>query len=131
MTVERDHSEVIYEGKPSLTMDFTPGGVDEATIQELKEIGTEGGNTISFHMATGGVGTPTLMRQGTGPRVGDDRNYYAEWEAGMIKTWGRPEDKWSHLLPENCVTPGVWMRRINRGGARGGGMRKVGTVPVK
>ena len=43
MTVERQRSEVIYEGKASLSMDFTPGGVDEATIRQLKENGTEGG----------------------------------------------------------------------------------------
>ncbi len=62
MTVEKDHSE--YEGKPSLTMDFTPGGVDDATIKQLKENGTEGGNTVSFHINGGGM---TLLRQGLGP----------------------------------------------------------------
>ena len=53
MTVERERSEVIYEGKVSLSMDFTPGGVDEATIRQLKENGTEGGNTVSFHIDGG------------------------------------------------------------------------------
>ena len=36
MTVEKDHSEVIYEGKVRLSMDFTPGGLDEAAIEKLK-----------------------------------------------------------------------------------------------
>jgi hypothetical protein len=131
MTVEKDHSEVIYEGKPSLTLDFTAHDFDEATIQQLKDNGSEGGNTVSFHMSTGGVGQPTLMRQGTGPRKGGDNSHYAEWEAGMIKIWGRLEDKWSSLLPENCVVPGVWMRRVPTGGGRGGGMYKVTTTPAK
>ena len=48
MTVEKEHSEVIYEGKVRLSMVFTPGGLDEATIKKLKAQGTEGGNTISF-----------------------------------------------------------------------------------
>ena len=116
-------------------MDFSPGGVDEATIQQLKERGDEGGNTISFHIPTGGVGTQTLLRQGTGPTTfyeKEENTFFAEWEAGMITTWLRPEDKCSGLIPENCVTPGIWMRRISRGGGgSGGGMRKVRTAPVK
>ena len=54
MTVARERSEVIYEGKVRLSMDFTPGGVDEATVLRLKEQGTEGGNTVSFHIDGGG-----------------------------------------------------------------------------
>jgi hypothetical protein len=132
MTVERDHSECIYEGKPSLTMDFTPHDFDEATVKQLETNGTEGGNTISFHMSIHGASQPVLMRQGSGHRSKDeDGTYYAEWEAGMVTTWGRPEDKWSGLLPENCVTPGVWMRRIRTGAGVGGGMRKITSAPVK
>ena len=63
MSVEREHSEVIYEGKVRLSMDFTPGGVDEATVQRLREQGTEGGKTISFHIDGGGM---CLIRQGRG-----------------------------------------------------------------
>jgi len=126
MTVERDHSECIYEGKPSLTMDFTPHDFDEATIKQLEERGTEGGNTISFHMSIHSAGLPTLMRQGSGHKSKDeDGTYYAEWEAGMVKIWGRPEDKWSRLVPENCEVPGAWMRRIRTGANAGGGMRKI------
>ena len=126
MTVEKDHSEVIYEGKPSLTMDFTPGGLDDATIQQLKDNGTEGGNTVSFHINGGGM---TLIRQGLGPesaRTSYLGNHFAEWDAGMIKTWIRPEDPCSGLLPPDCVTPGVWQRTFNTGGSGGGGgMYKV------
>ncbi len=126
MTVEKDHSEVVYEGKPSWTMDFTPGGVDEATIAQLKENGTEGGNTVSFHINGGGM---TLIRQGQGPEQARESylgSYFAEWEPGMIKTWIRPEDPVSGLLPPDCVTPGVWQRTIRRGGGGGGGgMYKV------
>lgn len=131
MTVEKDHSECIYEGKPSLTMDFTPHDFDEATIKQLKDNGTEGGNTISFHMATGGIGQPTLIRQGTGKRSSSYLGtHFAEWEAGMIKVWARPEDKWSGLLPENCEVPGVWQRTFGTAGG-GGGMFKVKTSPAK
>ena len=123
MTVEKDHSEVIYEGKVRLSMDFTPGGVDEAMIAKLKAQGTEGGNTISFAIDGGGG---CLMRQGRGPvDTNPDRNYFVEWEAGMIKTFMRPEDKCSRLLPENCVTPGFWQWSIGRGGGPAGGMFKV------
>jgi len=131
MTVAMEHSECIYEGKPSLTMDFTPGGVDEATIQQIKANGTEMGNTVSFHIPTGGVGTQTLLRQGSGPSDVGKGVYYAEREFGMVTTWGRPEDKWSGLLPENCVTPAVWQRTIRTGAHTGGGMRKVRSAPVK
>ena len=122
MTVEKEHSEVIYEGKVRLSMDFTPGGVDEATIERLKAQGTEGGNTISFAIDGGGG---CLMRQGRGPVDVGQNTYYAEWEAGMIKTFMRPEDKCSRLLPENCVTPGFWQWTIGRGGGPAGGMFKV------
>ena len=122
MTVEKDHSEVIYEGKVRLSMDFTPGGLDEATIKKLKAQGVEGGNTISFAI-DGGTGC--LMRQGRGPVDVGQNTYYAEWEAGMIKTYMRPEDKCSRLLPENCVTPGFWQWTIGRGGGPAGGMFKV------
>ena len=122
MTVEKEHSEVIYEGKVRLSMVFTPGGLDEATIKKLKAQGTEGGNTISFAIDGGGG---CLMRQGRGPVDVGQNTYYAEWEAGMIKTFMRPEDKCSRLLPENCVTPGFWQWTIGRGGGSGGGMFKV------
>ena len=122
MTVEKERSEVIYEGKVRLSMDFTPGGLDEATIKKLKAQGTEGGNTISFAI-DGGTGC--LMRQGRGPVDVGQNTYYAEWEAGMIKTFMRPEDKCSRLLPENCVTPGFWQWTIGRGGGPAGGMFKV------
>lgn len=123
MTVEKEHSEVIYEGKPSWTMDFTPGGVDDATIAQLKAQGTEGGNTVSFHINGGGM---TLLRQGTGPSDGPRPGmHFAEWEPGMIKTWIRPEDPASGLLPPDCVTPGVWQRSFGKGGGGGGGMYKV------
>ena len=122
MTVEKEGSEVIYEGKVRLSMVFTPGGLDEATIKKLKAQGTEGGNTISFAIDGGGG---CLMRQGRGPVDVGQNTYYAEWEAGMIKTFMRPEDKCSRLLPENCVTPGFWQWTIGRGGGSGGGMFKV------
>ena len=116
MTVSRERSEVIYEGKVRLSMDFTPGGVDEATAQRLKEQGTEGGNTISFHIDGGGM---CLIRQGRGDGRGRQETYFAEWEAGMIRTYMRPEDPWSGLIPEECVTPGVWQRSFGLGGGEG------------
>ena len=121
MTVEHDRSEVIYEGKVSLSMDFTPGGVDDATIAKLKEQGTEGGNTVSFHINGGGM---TLMRQGRGPDQPREV-HFAEWEAGKIKTYIRPEDPCSGLLPPDCVTPGVWQRTFPLGGGEGGVMVKI------
>ena len=129
MSVEREHSEVIYEGKVRLSMDFTPGGVDEATVQRLREQGTEGGKTISFHIDGGGM---CLIRQGRGgARRNPADTYFAEWEAGLVKTYFRPEDKHAGLIPENCVSPGVWQRSIRLGGGGGGGMYKVKSTPAK
>ncbi len=123
MSVEKDHSEVVYEGKVRLSMDFTPGGLDDATVAKLKAQGTEGGNTISFAI-DGGTGC--LMRQGRGPvDTNPDKNYFVEWEAGMITTYMRPEDKFSRMLPDPCVTPGFWQWAIGRGGGPAGGMVKV------
>ena len=113
-------------------MDFTPHDFDETTIQRLNDNGTEGSNTISFHIATGAVGLPTLIRQGTGNRSSSNSPiHFAEWEVDMIKTWLRPEDKCSRLLPENCVTPGVWQRTFPTGASGGGRMFKVKSTPAK
>ena len=123
MTVEKDRSEAIYEGKVRLSMDFSPDCVDEATVKKLKAQGTEGGNTISFAI-DGGTGC--LMRQGRGPvNTNPDKNYFVEWEAGMITTYMRPEDKFSRMLPDPCVTAGFWQWAIGRGGGPAGGMFKV------
>ena len=126
MSVEKDHSEVIYEGKPSWTMDFTPGGGDDAAIAQLKANGTEGGNTVSFHINGGSM---TMLRQGEGPEKArenyEQHTYFAEWEPGMIKTWIRPEDPASGLVPPDCVSPGVWQRSFGKGTGSGGGMWKV------
>ena len=116
MTVARERSEVIYEGKVRLSMDFTPGGVDEATVLRLKEQGTEGGNTVSFHIDGGGM---CLLRQGRADGTGRQETHFAEWEAGMIRTYMRPEDRCAGLIPEDCVTPGVWQRSFGLGGGEG------------
>ena len=34
----------------------------------------------------------------------------------MIKTYIRPEDRCSGLLPPDCVTPGVYQRSFGTGG---------------
>ena len=116
MTVSHDRSEVIYEGKVRLSMDFTPGGVDEGTIRLLKERGTESGNTVSFHIDGGGM---CLIRQGRGDGSGRAKMHFAEWEAGMVRTYMRPEDRCAGLIPEDCVTPGVWQRSFGLGGGEG------------
>ena len=116
MTVSHDRSEVIYEGKVRLSMDFTPGGVDEGTIKLLKERGTESGNTVSFHIDGGGM---CLIRQGRGDGSGRAKMHFAEWEAGMVRTYMRPEDRCAGLIPEDCVTPGVWQRSFGLGGGEG------------
>ena len=121
MTVSPARSEVIYEGKVSLSMDFTPGNVDEATVQKLKEQGDERGNTISFHIYGGGG---MLIRQGRGDNRGRENTHFVEWQAGMVKTYMRPEDRCSGLIPANCVTPGVYQKSFATGGG-GGGMYKV------
>ena len=116
MTVSRERSEVIYEGKVRFAMDFTPGGVDEATVQRLKAQGTEGGRTISFHIDGGGM---CLIRQGRGDGGGRQETHFAEWEPGLIRTYMRPEDRCADLIPEDCVTPGVWQRSFGLGGGEG------------
>ena len=127
MTVEHDRSEIIYEGNVRLSMDFTPGGVDDETIQQLRDRGTEGGNTCSFHVKGGGM---QLIRQGRGGPRNPADTYFAEWEPGMIKTYFRPEDRHAGLIPEDCVTPGVWQRSIRLGGGTSG-MMKVKSTPAK
>lgn len=122
MTVSHDRSEVIYEGKVRLAMDFTPGGVDAATVAQLKERGTESGNTVSFHIDGGGM---CLIRQGRGNGSGRQKMHFAEWQAGMIRTTMRRSDRWAGLIPEDCVTPGVWQRSFGLGGGGGGVMCKV------
>ena len=121
MMVSPTRSEVIYEGKVRLSLDFTPGGVDEATVKELEARGRwEGNNSCSFHV--GGV----LIRQGTGSTVGHEDVKYVEWQAGMVKTYIRPEDRFAGLIPANCVTPGVYEKSFGTGGrGGGGGMFKV------
>ena len=116
MTVTPTRGEVIYEGEVSLSMDFTPGNVDEATVRMLKERGTEQGNIISFHVDGGGG---CLTRGGA---FGSENTHFAEWEAGMVKTCIRPQDRCSGLIPANCVTPGVYQRFFDTGG---GARRKV------
>ena len=122
MTVAHDHSEVIYEGKTRLSMDFTPGGVDDATVRLLKERGTESGNTVSFHIDGGSM---CLIRQGRPDGRGRQETHLAEWEAGMVRTYMRPQDRCAGLIPEDCVTPGVWQRSFGLGGGEGGVMCKV------
>lgn len=122
MTVAHDRSEAIYEGKVRLSMDFTPGGVEDETVKRLKERGTESGNTCSFHIDGGSM---CLIRQGRPGGRGRAGTHFAEWEAGMVRTYMRPEDKWAGLIPEDCVTPGVWQRTFSLGGGEGGVMCKV------
>ena len=122
MTVSPTRAEVVYEGKVRLSLDFTPGVVDEATVKELEERGRwEGGNTVSFHVYKGGG---MLIRQGTGGVGGHEDVKYVEWQAGMVKTYIRPEDRESGLIPANCVTPGVYEKSFSTGGGEGG-MYKV------
>ena len=116
MTVTPERSEVIYEGDVRLSMDFTPGNVDEATVQQLKERGTERGNTISFHVDGGGG---CLIRQGRGDNSDRQGTHFVEWQAGMVKTYMRPEDRCSGLIPANCVTPGVYQKSFATGGGEG------------
>ena len=120
MTVSPTRAEVIYENEVRLSLDFTPGGLDEATVKELEARGRwEGGNTVSFHVGN------HLIRQGTGGVGGHEGVKYVEWQAGMVKTYIRPEDRFAGLIPANCVTPGVYEKAIRTGGRAGGGMFKV------
>jgi hypothetical protein len=113
MTVTPTKAEVIYQGEVRLSMDFTPGGVDEATEKELKERGLfEAGNTVAFHVYKGGgCLTRGLQRGDVGIKVG-------EWQAGMYKVYLRPmdQDPCAGLIPANSVTPGVYQKYFSTGG---------------
>ena len=116
MTVEHNRSEAIYEGNVRLSMDFTPGGVDDETVKLLKVRGTESGNTVSFHIDGGRM---CLIRQGRVDGTGRQKMHFAEWEPGMVRTYMRPEDRCAGLIPEDCVTAGVWQRSFGLGGGEG------------
>ena len=58
--------------------------------------------------STSDGGGMCLIRQGRPGGRGRQETHFAEWEPGMIRTWMRPEDPWAGLIPEDCVTPGVW-----------------------
>ena len=120
MSVNRDRSEVIYEGEVGLSMEFKSIHIDDAAVTELKRSGNEFGNTVSF-VPSGG--RTCLVRQGTGdPEPGI---HFAEWETGMIQTYSRPEDPWSGLIPANGVTPGMWQRFYDTGDNPASGMYKI------
>ena len=107
MTVTPTGAEVIYEGDVRLSMDFTPGPVDNEA--ELRARGKfEGESVINFRLHKGGA---CLVRGGEreGVRVVD-------WQAGKVKVCVRPEDPWSGLIAPDSVTPGVYQRTINTGG---------------
>ena len=99
--------EVLYEGEVRLSMELTPGAVDEATEKELKERGSfENECRLLFHPHKGSA---ILVRGFT--RGGEDK--VLEWQTGMVKVYMRPQDPWAGLIPANSVTPGVYLRRIN------------------
>lgn len=111
MTVTPTKAEVIYEGEVRLSLELTPGGLDEATEKELKERGRfEMGNTVSFHVHKGGG---CLMRQ-TGRGGGPPK--VTEWQTGMVKVYVMPQEPWAGLIPANSVTPGVYQKFIGTGG---------------
>jgi hypothetical protein len=110
MTVTPTSAEVIYEGEVRLSLEMTPGGVDDEAA--LRERGTfEFGKECSFHVDRGGACPIRITRRDyKGPAV-------PEWEAGMVKVYMRPEDPWSGLIPANCVVPGVYQRHLDAGGS--------------
>ena len=119
MTVTPTKAEVIYEGEVRWSMDFSPDPVDEATLKELKERRRfEFPNTIAFHVDKGGA--CLLRHTGRGyedPEVVESSFHVAEWQAGMVKVYMRPQDPWAGLIPANSVTPGVYQRFMSAGGA--------------
>jgi hypothetical protein len=124
MTVTPTKAEVIYQGEVRMSMDFTPGGVDEATEKELKERGNfEAGNTVAFHVYRGGgclVGKHPLSPKGD---VGGIK--VVEWQAGMHKVYLRPmdQDPCAGLIPANSVTPGVYQVIFSIGGGESGRLK--------
>ena len=46
----------------------------------------------------------------------------------MIRTYMRPEDRCAGLIPEDCVTPGVWQRSFGLGGGRRGDVQDQGAT---
>jgi len=109
MTVTPTKAEAIYEGEVRLSLELTPdSSVDEAA---LKERGTFGqGNCLTFHPVEGGTCLINWFGRGGEPIKP------VEWQAGMVKVYIRPQDRWAGLIPANSVTPGVFQRNIGGGG---------------
>ena len=109
MTVTPTRAEVIYEGEVRLSLEFTPGGVDEAALKDrgIFEFGKE----CSFHVDKGGACLFRITSRG------GESYKVAEWQAGMVKVYMRPEDPWAGLIPANSVVPGVYQRFLATGGS--------------
>jgi len=109
MTVTPTRAEVIYEREVRLSLEFNPGGVNEAALKErgIFEFGKE----CSFHVDKGGTCLFRITSRG-------GESYKAvEWQAGMVKVYMRPEDPWAGLIPANSVVPGVYQRFLATGGS--------------
>ena len=117
ITVTPTKAEVLYEGEVRLSMELTPGGVDEATEKELKERGgfeRSKGGIVTFQLYKGG-----RLLVGGGPDKGDEGVKVVEWQAGKVKVYVKPTEPWAGLIPANSVTPGVYQWTTNIGGVDG------------
>jgi len=109
MTVTPTKAEVIYEGEVRLSLELTPGPVeeDEGALRARIAVAM---SAVTFHPTKGGACLIRWFGRGGGPpRV-------AEWQTGMVKVYVRPEDPWAGLIPANSVTPGFHQRVVGGGG---------------
>ena len=110
MTVTPTKAEVKYEGEVRLSLELTPGPVDESDEVLSARIAIAMGNAATFHPAKGGACLVRWFGRGRGGvRV-------PEWQTGMVKVYVRPEDPWAGLIPADSVTPGFYRRVVPTGG---------------
>jgi hypothetical protein len=110
MTVTPTKAEVFYEGEVRYSLEMTPGPVeDEASLRTRVISGI--GPMLTFHPTTYGS---CLLRIGVG--VGGGGGKIVDVQTGMVKSYIRPEDPWSGLIPTDLVAPGVYQRLVAGGG---------------
>lgn len=110
MSLTPTRAEVKYEGELRLSLELTPGPVDETDDALRGRIAIAMGNALTFHPSRGGTCLIRWFGRGRGgARV-------AEWQTGTVRVYARPEDPWAGLIPANAATSGFFQRITATGG---------------
>lgn len=118
MTVTPTKAEVIYESKVRLSLELTPGPVDESDDALRGRMTVAMANIVSFHPSkSGGCLLRVTGSGGSPPAIPD-------WQTGMVKVHVMPEEAWAGLIPVGSVSPGFYQRRLG-GGGKGSVFQKI------